>query len=68
LFHAEKITAGSIDYSPPEIVAGWAYETNSSIDVWSIGCMIYEAITGVKMFGEQDLQEKKVNIYSLCFL
>lgn len=62
IFHAEKIKAGSIDYSPPEIVGGWSYETDCSIDVWSIGCMIYEAITGTKMFQGADILEKKVKI------
>lgn len=61
LFHAEKITVGSIDYSPPEVVGGWNYETDTSMDVWSIGCMLFEAITGNKMFPGADLQEKKVS-------
>jgi len=64
LFHAEKITAGSIDYSPPEVVGGWSYESDTSMDVWSIGCMLFEAITGTKMFQGEDLQAKKV-IYAL---
>jgi serine/threonine protein kinase len=60
LFHAERITAGSIDYSPPEVVGGWSYESDCSMDVWSIGCLLLEAITGTKMFQGADLQEKKV--------
>ena len=30
LINSETIKAGSIDYSPPEIVGGWNYETNNS--------------------------------------
>jgi len=60
LFNAERITAGSIDYSPPEVVGGWSYESDCSMDVWSIGCLLLEAITGTKMFQGADLKEKKV--------
>ena len=61
LMNSESIKAGSIDYSPPEIVGGWDYETNNSIDIYSIGCLIFECLTGKKMFQGSNLQEKKVN-------
>lgn len=60
LFNAEKILAGSIDYSPPEVVGGWAYESHPSLDVWSIGCMVFESLTGKKMFEGEDIESKKV--------
>ena len=60
LFNSEKITAGSFDYSPPEIVAGWSYESNPALDIWSIGCMLFESLTGNKMFPGKNREEKKV--------
>lgn len=60
MINSETIKAGSIDYSPPEIVGGIDYETNNSIDVYSIGCLIYEILTGKKMFEGKNLEEKKV--------
>ena len=60
LINSEKIKAGSIDYSPPEIVGGWDYETSNAIDIYSIGCLIFECLTGEKMFEGTSVQDKKV--------
>ena len=67
MINSEHIKAGSIDYSPPEIVGGLNYETNNSIDIYSIGCLIYECLTGNKMFDGDTFKEKKVNTLIIIY-
>ncbi|KAG9395745.1 Protein kinase domain [Carpediemonas membranifera] len=35
-------------YRPPEVITGLAYD--SSVDVWSLGCIVYELATGIPLF------------------
>ena len=39
---------GTIDYSAPECIIGLPYGTG--IDVWAVGCIVFELITGICLF------------------
>jgi len=39
---------GTIDYSAPECIIGLPY--GSGIDIWAVGCIVFELITGVCLF------------------
>lgn len=39
---------GTIDYSAPECIIGYPYGTG--IDIWALGCIIFELVTGVCLF------------------
>ena len=61
LFQGEINKAGSLSYMAPEIVGGWNYESQPAIDVWSLGCILYEILTGEKLF-DGKFNEKKDKI------
>jgi serine/threonine protein kinase len=41
----DKKIVGSPDYIPPEVILGKS-SCNKSIDLWSLGCIVYELIVG----------------------
>ncbi|KAL4469657.1 hypothetical protein ABPG72_013422 [Tetrahymena utriculariae] len=46
---------GDLRYQAPEIILGIEYTTKS--DVWSLGCIMYELLTGEILFKTQDKKE-----------
>lgn len=46
----------SLWYRAPEVIAGVPYTT--AIDIWSVGCMLYELHTGNPLFAGNDPQEQ----------
>ncbi|EAR83030.2 kinase domain protein (macronuclear) [Tetrahymena thermophila SB210] len=46
---------GDLRYQAPEIILGIEYTTKS--DVWSLGCIMYELLTGETLFKTQDKKE-----------
>ena len=42
-------------YRAPEIVLGVAYD--HAVDMWSLGCILYELITGTPLFPARDENE-----------
>lgn len=59
LFKVEKSRAGSLAYMPPEVIGGHNMESLPSIDVWGIGCMMYELLTGEKLFHGKEKEVKE---------
>ena len=43
-----KYHIGTYEYNAPEMILGYPY--NSSSDIWSIGCIYYEILTGYCLF------------------
>lgn len=61
LFKGEIIKAGSLSYMPPEVLSGMNYESHPCIDIWSLGCVLYEMIVGEKIFkGSADEKKEKI--------
>jgi serine/threonine protein kinase len=59
IFKNEKVNAGSLQYMAPEIIGKWNIDSMPQIDIWSLGCILYEMITGHPMFSGQK-EEMKV--------
>lgn len=39
---------GSEPYTPPEVVRDPEYQINPSYDIWGLGCVVLEMLTGVE--------------------
>ena len=51
-------------YRAPELLLGASY--NESVDVWAIGCLVYEMATGHALFpGENDVDQLYVIQYTM---
>eukprot|EP00475_Leptophrys_vorax_P019134 TRINITY_DN2613_c0_g1_i1.p2 TRINITY_DN2613_c0_g1~~TRINITY_DN2613_c0_g1_i1.p2 ORF type:complete len:660 (-),score=188.67 TRINITY_DN2613_c0_g1_i1:37-2016(-) len=44
-------------YRPPEVIAGCEYDT--SVDIWSLACMVFELLTGDYLFDPKEDSHKK---------
>jgi len=55
-----KTICGTLDYLPPEMVL--ANEHDSSVDVWSLGVLMYEFLTGAPPFESEDYRDTCQNI------
>ncbi len=54
--HSRRTTlCGTLDYLPPEMVHGHAYDY--SIDLWALGVLVFEFLTGVPPFETDEHQE-----------
>lgn len=52
---------GSLQYLPPEIINGKDTRSLPSIDIWAIGCILFEMITGKALFsGKRDEVKKSI--------
>ena len=55
----DKTRAGSLNYISPEVLSGKDSSSLPSVDIWSIGCILYEMLTGRKMFKGKNKDETK---------
>ncbi|OBT91476.1 hypothetical protein VE01_10550 [Pseudogymnoascus verrucosus] len=55
-----KSIVGSPDYMAPEVLKGDEYEF--SVDYWSLGCMLFEALTGFPPFAGATVDETWKNL------
>lgn len=58
----DKTRAGSLNYISPEVLSGKDSSSLPSVDIWSIGCILYEMLTGKKMFKGKNNNETKENL------
>ena len=58
--HSAKSLGGTPEYLAPEIFTGEEY--GNSVDWWSLGCIIYEMLTGIPPFYCQDKEKLFENI------
>lgn len=58
-----KTACGTLEYLPPEIVEKKYHGT--SVDIWSLGILLYEMFTGVTPFSDGDNAQVLSNISSL---
>jgi serine/threonine protein kinase len=50
-------------YRPPEILLGGNY--NYSVDIWSMGCTIYEMLTGEVLFKGRSKEKQFIEIFKI---
>lgn len=60
LFQKDNFSAGTVRYLPPEVLSGANCDSLPSIDCWALGCIIYELLTGEKLFKGNNYKEIKV--------
>ena len=57
----ETVKAGTIRFLPPEIVSGKDYASNTKLDIWSLGIILFRMIEGYYPFegkNEKDIVQK----------
>lgn len=55
-----KSIVGSPDYMAPEVLKGDKYDF--TVDYWSLGCMLFEALTGYPPFSGSNVEETWANL------
>jgi len=60
-----RTTIGTPFYSSPEIFSGDEYD--SKADIWSLGCVVYEMVTGVRPFNGAEFRELSRRVRSCSY-
>lgn len=55
---------GTPDYIPPEVILGIS-KSNTTIDWWSLGVILYELIVGIPPFNDTTVNQIFQNILDL---
>lgn len=53
----DRTRAGSLPYIPPEVLLNVKTALSPSVDVWSLGCILYELLTGGRLFKANTREE-----------
>lgn len=48
--NVDRSQSGTLAYMPPEVLSGVNTDAVPSVDVWSMGCILYELLTGRNPF------------------
>jgi serine/threonine protein kinase len=62
LVKSERSKCGTLRYMPPEVITGSNTNSLPSIDVWGLGCILYELLTGEVLFKGNTRPETRVSI------
>ena len=54
-------------YKDPYILSKKGYSFNEETDIWAIGCIYYEMLTGKTIFIFDEMEEKKINFEKLIY-
>lgn len=54
-------------FRPPDVLLG---ETNynTSIDMWGVGCILFEMAAGRPLFPGSDVRDQLENIFKVCYV
>ncbi len=66
LVNRDSTRAGSLPYICPEVIINNKTELSPSIDVWSLGCILYELLFGERLF--KDLTRPELIVNSIVIL
>ena len=65
----EQIKAGTIQFLPPEILSGREFSSNTKLDMWALGIILYRMVEGCYPFDGKNCKEiiKKIFKSKLLF-
>ena len=55
--HSERYAYGSLKYMAPELVSGKNTDTDPKLDIWSMGCILFEMLVGRVPFAGKSRSE-----------
>ena len=64
--HRRKTLCGTLDYLPPEMVTSKPY--GKSADIWCLGVLLFELLTGSPPFEDDDFLVTKLNIKYVSYV
>ncbi len=50
IFEVDKCSSGTLKYMAPEVLSGLDTQSLPQLDIWSLGCILYELLTGEVLF------------------
>ena len=59
----EKIKAGTVKFLPPEMLSGKEFSSNTRLDMWSLGIILYRMVEGYYPFEGKNYKEIITNIF-----
>ena len=61
--HREQIKAGTVKFLPPEMLSGKEFSSNSRLDMWALGVILYRMVEGCYPFEGKNYKETINNIF-----
>lgn len=58
---------GTIEYMAPEFFTGNTIDYTSAVDIWSLGVLLYECLTGISPFIRENNEEIEINIKNINY-
>jgi serine/threonine protein kinase len=65
LTNVDRSQSGTLAYMPPEVISGYNTDALPSVDVWSMGCILHELITGRNPFNTGSRAEIRVGFIKI---
>ena len=59
----EKIKAGTVKYLPPEMLSGKEFSSNTKLDMWALGVILYRMVEGCYPFEGKNCKDTINNIF-----
>ncbi len=59
----EKIKAGTVKFIPPEMLSGKEFSSNTRLDMWALGVILYRMVEGCYPFEGKNYKETINNIF-----
>jgi serine/threonine protein kinase len=66
----EKSKCGTLRYMPPEVIDGTNTNSLPTVDIWGLGCILYELITGEILFkgtSKNEIIVYLINLFRLVY-
>ena len=59
----EQIKAGTVKFLPPEMLSGREFSSNTKLDMWALGVILYRMVEGCYPFEGKNYKETMNNIF-----
>ena len=61
----ESVKAGTELYLPPEVLLGKEFSSNTKLDMWALGIILYQMVQGCHPFAEKDNNKYSITINNI---